>query len=264
MGLLAKPKVVIVEDDAPLARVVKQQLELIGMSAVVFSQGGGVVEFFQQPKVGAHLLLLDLNLPDSNGLLLFKRLQEQRIAVPTIFVTGETDERTKVQSLDMGGDDYLTKPFSLAELLSRVNAVLRRTTSASEDAPSGVSFLEDEFFFCSVRVIPGEMELQFPDGPMCVGKRIFGLIAYLSHNSNVVLPRSQLIRGVWGRFANPRGRSLDQYIMHVRRLFQQQGCSTDQLRTVHGVGYYYQSEGTQALPPRPNEDLEHRSEGTQL
>ncbi|MDR0728055.1 MAG: response regulator transcription factor [Puniceicoccales bacterium] len=251
-GLWAKPRIVIAEDDAVLAQAMKRQLELVNMSTVVFSLGEAVMDFFQQPKVSVHLLLLDLNLPDGSGLLLFKRLQEQRIAVPTIFVTGETDERTKVRSLDMGGDDYLIKPFSLAELLSRVNAVLRRTTSASEDVPMGISLRDDEFFFCGVRVVPGEMELHFPAGPLRVGKRFFGLVAYLSRNPDVVLPRSQLIRGVWGRFANPKGRSLDQYIMHIRRLFRQQGCSADRLRTVHGVGYYYQSEDPDS-PSRPDE-----------
>jgi two-component system alkaline phosphatase synthesis response regulator PhoP len=242
-----KPEVVVIEDDGELARTIKRRLELANMKVVVFSFVQDVLKFFQRPGVAVHLLLVDLNLPDGNGLVLFKQLLERKITIPTIFVTGVTDEKTKTQSLDMGGDDYLVKPFSLAEMTSRVNAVLRRTkySGLHEEYMSLAAVLKkDEFYFCGIPVWPVKMELCFPSGSIRIGKREIGIMSFLSQNPHIVVSRADLIQGVWGRFANIKSRSLDQYVMKIRRLLQLHHCSSSWLETIHGIGYRYRPECT--------------------
>jgi two-component system alkaline phosphatase synthesis response regulator PhoP len=243
MILSVKPEVVVVEDDDTLAQIMKRQLELINITAFVFPLVKDVLNFFQHSYETVHLLLLDLNLPDGNGLWLFQKLQEQKMAVPTIFVTGEADEKIKVRSFDMGGDDYLVKPFSLAEMLSRVNAVLRRTVHACENQVSPSTSLSDkEFYFCGVKVLPTTMEIYFPSDTVRIGKRELGIMSYMMQNPHIVLSRTALVHNVWNKFANTKSRSLDQYIMKIRKLFQQYHCSTLSLKTVHSVGYCYNPE----------------------
>ena len=237
MALSIKPEIVMVEDDDMLAQVIKRQLELIDMTVIIFSLIHDALSFFQHSRTAAHLLLLDLNLPDGNGLSLLQELLEQKIDIPTIFVTGVSDEKTKIQSLDMGGDDYLVKPFSLREMVSRINALLRRTHH--DPSTYYVPSHEREFYFCGAKVSPVKMELAFPSGAVPIGKRELSIISHLSQHPYAVLSRVALIQCIWGKFANARSRSLDQYIMKIRRLFDEHHCPTSWLKTIHGVGYCY-------------------------
>jgi two-component system alkaline phosphatase synthesis response regulator PhoP len=242
MVLSVKPEVVVVEDDGTLAQTIKRRLELANMKVMVFTFVEDVLNFFQRSGVIVHLLLIDLNLPDGNGLVLFKQLLERKITIPTIFVTGVADEKTKIQSLDMGGDDYLVKPFSLAEMISRINAVLRRAKyndMREEHMNLAAVLKENAFHFCGVPVWPVKMELCFPSGSIRIGKREIGIMSFLSQNPHVVVSRMDLIQGVWGRFANVKSRSLDQYVMKIRRLLQMHHYSSSWLETIHGVGYCY-------------------------
>ncbi|MDR2420377.1 MAG: response regulator transcription factor [Puniceicoccales bacterium] len=240
MVLSIKPEVVMVEDDDMLAQIIKRQLELIDMTVIIFSLIHDALSFFQHSHTTTHLLLLDLNLPDGNGLSLLKELLDQKIDIPTIFVTAVTDEKTKIQSLDMGGDDYLIKPFSLREMVSRINALLRRTHRDS--ITYHIQSNEREFYFCGVKVSPLRMELAFPSGAVHIGKRELSIISHLSQHPYAVLSRMALIQSIWGKFANARSRSLDQYIMKIRKLFQERRCPTSWLKTIHGVGYCYKPD----------------------
>ncbi|MDR0445119.1 MAG: response regulator transcription factor [Puniceicoccales bacterium] len=246
MALAEKLRIVVVEDDEALAQAIKRQLEFIDMSAIIFHLYQDALDFFQRrPGSSVHLLLLDLNLPDGNGLLLFQWLQQKGFALPTIFVTGETDERTKIRSLDMGGDDYLIKPFGFAEMLSRVNAVLRRTSIPQGGRMNSIiPASEKEFYFCGVKVLPATMEICFPSGAIRVGKKELNILFYMSQNPHQMLRRERIMNDLWGKFINPKSRSLDQYIMKIRKLFQEHNISLACLETVHSLGYCYKPDIT--------------------
>ena len=125
-----KPLVVVVEDEVELATLIASHLERAGMQTQVCNRTAHALRFLKQNF--ANLLLLDISLPDGSGFSLLEELKAADITIPVIFLTGEDQETTKVRGLEMGGDDYITKPFSYAELTARIRAVLRRAESKAD------------------------------------------------------------------------------------------------------------------------------------
>ena len=160
-----KPLVVVVEDEPELAKLIAIHLERAGMETQVCNRADHAVKFLQ--KNFANLLLLDISLPDQSGFSLLEELKSADISVPTIFLTGNVDEANKVKGLNMGGDDYITKPFSYAELVARINAVLRRTESNHDlNVTKNVRLSDDPFDFCGAQINPIRLEITFPNHPV--------------------------------------------------------------------------------------------------
>lgn len=192
----------------------------------------------------ANLLLLDINLPDNTGFQLIQSLRDGGISTPVIFLTGENDEVKKVKALEMGGDDYITKPFGFPELIARINAVLRRAeTTLDSRITKNASINDEPFEFCGATVNLQRLEVAFPDGEReIIGRKELGIFVYLAEHPNAVLTRKNLIHSVWGIHADVRSRSLDQYIVKIRDLYKKHDLNLDTFRTVHGVGYIYDVE----------------------
>ena len=125
-----KPLIVIVEDEAELAAIISTHLVKAGMNTQVCTRASHALKFLT--KNFANLVLLDINLPDQSGFELVEEFKRADLSVPVIFLTGNVEEGSKVEGLNMGGDDYMTKPFSYAELVARIRAVLRRTESHAD------------------------------------------------------------------------------------------------------------------------------------
>jgi len=238
-----KPLIVIVEDEVELASVLATHLEQAGMQTQICNRAAHGFRFLKQNF--ANLLLLDISLPDSSGFALLEQLKAADISVPVIFLTGQDQETSKIRGLDMGGDDYITKPFSYGELLARIRAVLRRAESKADlDLTKNVRVGDRPFDFCGARVTPNRLEIAFPDGTVHkLGRKELGILAYLDANRGAVITRKTLIHSVWGIHADVRSRSLDQYIAKVRELFKEHGLDLAAFRTVHGVGYIFNPAG---------------------
>ena len=220
--------VLIIEDDADIAEGLKYNLEREGLSTVIASTGEqGLVEALNQrnPPV---LIILDLMLPGMSGSELCRRLRRepQTRRTPILMLTARTSESDRVAGLDLGADDYITKPFSVRELLARVRAVLRRTDE------SGAKSYEDDLLtidFDDVRVI-------------CDGTRIkltnkeFTLLSVLAKSPDRVVSRQQLLDNVWGYSYYGDARTLD---VHIRRLRQKLADCGECIETVVGVGYRF-------------------------
>src|SRR4029077_2919732 len=113
----------------------------------------------------ANLLLLDITLPDQSGFSVMEELKAADITIPVIFLTGNIEETSKIRGLNMGGDDYVTKPFSYAELVARIRAVLRRTESNTDlNVTKNVKINDEPFDFCGARITPERLEIAFTDG----------------------------------------------------------------------------------------------------
>jgi len=239
MSAQAKPLILVVEDDIELANLLAEQLELSGMHAQVFNKAANVATFLS--KNFANLMLLDVNLPDQSGFTLMEELKRQNISVPTIFLTGADSEVNRIKGLEIGGDDYIVKPFSFPELVARINAVLRRAeTSRDLNLTKNVRVSEEPFLFCGATIHPDRLEIQFPNKKSeKIGKKELGILAYLSHNPATVITRKAIIHAVWGIHADVRSRSLDQYVVKIRNLFIKHAAPMDAFRTIHGVGYLY-------------------------
>jgi DNA-binding response OmpR family regulator len=242
-----RPLIVAVEDETELLSIITEQLEGAGMNVQGYNRVAPALRFLQHNY--ANLLLLDLTLPDSSGFDLLKELKQQDINVPTIFLTGNSLESDKIKGLEMGGDDYITKPFSYPELVARINAVLRRTDAKTDfNVTKNVRTIDRPFAFLGTQVHPERLEIQFPNGAIHkIGRKELGIIAYLTSHVGVVITRKELIHSVWGIHADIRSRSLDQYIVKVRAAFDKNGLSLDCFKTVHGIGYIFEPPGT---PPK--------------
>ena len=235
-----RPLIVVVEDEEELLKLITQQLENAGMNVQAYNRCAPALRFLQHNF--ANLALLDITLPDSSGFDLLREFKKQDINIPTIFLTGNSMEDDKVRGLNMGGDDYITKPFSYAELVARINAVLRRTeANADFNVTKNVRTIDGPFDFLGTKISPDRLEVQFPNGQVHkIGRKELGILAYLGAHVGVVITRKELIHSVWGIHADIRSRSLDQYIVKVRAAFDQNGISLDCFRTVHGIGYIFE------------------------
>jgi len=216
-----RPLIVVVEDEEELLKLISQHLENAGMNVQGYNRSSPALRFLQHNF--ANLLLLDIN-------------------VPTIFLTGSTMEEDKIRGLNMGGDDYVTKPFSYPELVARINAVLRRSEGQADfNVTKNVRTIDTPFKFLGAEVQPDRLEVLFPNGNTHkIGRKELGILAYLSTHVGVVITRKELIHSVWGIHADIRSRSLDQYIVKVRAAFEKNGISLACFKTVHGIGYIFE------------------------
>jgi len=239
--MVTKPKlfILIVEDEKELATLISEQLEARGMMTQVYHRSNNVLRFLKNNFV--NLLLLDINLPDINGFSLLENLKNNNIHVPVIFLTGSDSEVNRVKGLDMGGDDYITKPFSFPELIARIHAVLRRAeTSQDYHITKNATLSQEVFRFCGVKINPIRLEIEFPSGNIeKIGRKELGILTYLASNEGTVLTRRNVIHAVWGIHADVRSRSLDQYILKIRESFTRNDHNLEAFRSIHGVGFIY-------------------------
>ena len=235
-----KPLILILEDEKELANMVAEQLEESGMMTQVFHSVANAERYLS--KNFANLMLLDVDLPDGNGFDLFESLKAKNIHIPVIFLTAANSELLKVRGLDMGGDDYVTKPFSFPELIARINAVLRRAETAQDfQVTQNAKLTQEPFDFCGAEINPIRLEANFSDGETeKIGRKELGIMIYLVSNPGTVLTRRSLIHAVWGVHADVKSRSLDQYIVKIRDLLSRHDCDSNRFRTIHGVGYIYE------------------------
>ena len=242
MSAKPKPLILIVEDEKDLASMLSEQLELAGMMTQVYHRGANVVRFLS--KNFANLMILDITLPDTTGFAVLEELKRNNIQIPVIFQSSSNLEVHKVKALDMGGDDFVVKPFSFPEMIARINAVLRRAeTSRDHHITRNATLTEESFHFCGTEVNPTRLEIIFQSGQIQkIGRKELGILTYLVSNPNTVLTRRSLIHAVWGIHADVRSRSLDQYIVKIRNLLKRHGCDMHDFRTIHGVGYIYESK----------------------
>jgi len=249
MSVDPQPCIVLVEDEEHLAKLITIHLEEAGMRVQSYFSAAPARVFLQRNF--ANLLLLDVNLPDESGFELFESLQREGRNFPAIFVTGNTHELSKIRGLQLGGDDYITKPFSYAELVARIRTVLRRAESRTDlKVTENVRVADHSFAFCGARVVPRRMEVEFDGGQVeRIGRKALGILACLHANRGTVVPRKALIHAVWGKHADVTSRSLDQYFVKVRELYRRHRLDMSGFTTLHGVGYLYDPDGTAHAEP---------------
>jgi len=224
---MAKP-VLIVEDDPDIAEGLRYNLEREGLETRVALTGEQGLSAALDPKGPPALVILDLMLPGMSGTELCRRLRREPPTrrTPIIMLTARTSEADRVAGLDLGADDYISKPFSVRELMARVRAVLRR---ADESA--------------AARYEDGRLQIDFEDmrvlcdgAPVKLTRKEFSLLATLARGAGRVATRQQLLDNVWGYEYYGDTRTLD---VHIRRLRQKLGPCGDAIETVVGVGYRF-------------------------
>lgn len=217
--------IVIVEDDEDIADSIRYNLEREGFRVRVAVTGEDALNLIlEQPP---SLILLDLNLPHMSGFEMCRRLRAEAATsrVPILILTARTDEADKVLGLNIGADDYITKPFGMRELVARVNAVLRRADGVEARRPA---------FDNGVLVIdPATFSVRFKGGEVKLTRKEFALLSELARNQGRVMTREALLDRVWGLTYYGDSRTLD---VHIRRLRQKLGDASV-IETVTGIGY---------------------------
>jgi len=227
----AGSRVLVVDDEPNLVEVVSMALRFQGFTVETASSGREAISAVAAFK--PHLIVLDVMLGDMEGFEVARRLGAQRSGVPIIFLTARDSTEDKVRGLSGGGDDYMTKPFSLEELLARIRTILRRTGQAQAD--TGV------LQFADLEMDEESREVRRAGEIIDLTATEYRLLRYLMLNPRRVMTRAQLLDHVWNYDFGGDGRVLETYVSYLRKKLDSHGPSL--IRTVRGVGY-----GLQAPP----------------
>lgn len=222
-------RVLIVEDEESLADPLAFLLRKEGFAAVVVGDGPAALNEFD--RMGADIVLLDVMLPGMSGTDVCKQLR-QRSGVPVIMVTARDSEIDKVVGLELGADDYVTKPYSARELIARIRAVLRRGLDAADDAGAPGVLAAGR-----VRMDIERHTVAVDGEPITLPLKEFELLEYLLRNSGRVLTRGQLIDRVWGLDYVGDTKTLDVHVKRLRSKIEPDPASPQYLLTVRGLGY---------------------------
>ena len=222
-----KALVLVVDDDVRMLRMMKRMLELEGFDTLIANSGESALKVFE--KESPDLVLLDIMMPDMNGYIVCKHIREFS-QVPIIMVTAMGDDKEKVEGLDIGADDYVTKPFSASELAARVRAVLRRI--GPQDEPPGAIFQYKDLVidFTSRRVTVNGSEL-------ILTSTEYRLLSYISRNAGRVVTPDQLLDKVWGEEYIGAPHLLQVNIARLRKKLGDDAKHPTYILTRPGIGY---------------------------
>lgn len=232
-------KVLIIEDNPDIARLVQRHLTDIGCSADIAGNGAGAMQRLAGNKY--QLVVLDLMLPDTDGLSLCRRIRESGDYLPILMLTAKTSELDRVLGLEMGADDYLTKPFSVPELMARIKALFRRVDALTHgaDTKTGTQILKHDGLMIDVtkrRVLVDAREVELT-------AREFDLLVYFARHPGQVFSRVQLLDRVWGYNHDGYEHTVNSHINRLRAKIETDPSAPRFVLTVWGVGYKF-ADGT--------------------
>ena len=223
------PKILIVEDEPSMVAGLRDNFEFEGYH--VLSAMDGVSGLERALADSPDLVILDVMMPRMSGLDVCKQLKSKRPAIPIIMLTARGQEIDKVVGLELGADDYVTKPFSIRELLARVKAVLRRV----ESVPKG----KDRYTFGDVEVNLQSCQVSRRGRSVGFSSKEFDLLKYFLSHSGEVLTRDRLLEEVWGYDKFPTTRTVDAHIVRLRQKLEPKPDDPRFFLTVHGTGYKF-------------------------
>lgn len=222
-------RVLIVEDERRIARFLQMELEHEGMSTAIEDNGRRAYERIMQENYD--LILLDVMLPDMDGFTICRKVRELS-QVPIIMLTAKDDIDDKVQGLDIGADDYITKPFATPELLARMRVVLRRQESQRETREAQEEILSVK----NLTMYPARHEVKVDATPVELTKKEYDLLEYLLRNKRNVLTRDQILSKVWDYDYMGDTNVVDVYIRYLRQKLDDR-FQEKYIHTMRGVGY---------------------------
>jgi len=222
-------KILIIEDDPATIHGLNDTLveEHFEVSTAMSGQMG-----FEKAKTEKYdLIILDLMLPDKSGIDICKELRKDGVSTPILMLTGKKEEIDKVVGLEMGADDYVTKPFSLRELVARVKALLRRPQEIHPDV--------EEYSFSNIEINFKKQEVKKENNPVDFSVMEFKVMKYFIQREGEVIDRNKLLDEVWGYQNYPSTRTVDNFILNLRKKIEDDHSDPKHLLTVHGAGYKF-------------------------
>lgn len=230
---MTRKKILVVEDEQDIVDVVEYVLEEHGFDVVSANDGDHGLEMFRSRR--PELVVLDLGLPGISGLDLFNMMRKERSRIPVIMLTSRTDEVDRVTGLELGADDYVTKPFSPRELVARVRSVLRRVDSSAEVD-------EKEISVGPLTVWPDDFRTTYFGREVQLSRQEFRLLQSLVRHPARVYTRDALIDVIYDGEAIVTDRSIDAQVKRIRKKCQQVRPEYDPIQTVYGIGYKLNQE----------------------
>ena len=221
----------IVEDEPDMQQGIKDNLEFEGYSVDVADDGEMALKKITNGEFD--LILLDVMIPKISGFDVCKQIRHRGIETPIIFLTAKGEEIDKVIGLESGGDDYMTKPFSLRELMARIKAVLRRSAgNTKEETDTTVQIGKLEVNFDNYTAIS-------EGKPVKLTAKEFEILRYLLDHKNSTISRDSILDSIWGYDYQPTARTVDNFILKLRQKIETDPNHPEILITVHGIGYRF-------------------------
>lgn len=227
-----KTKILLAEDDLQLGFIIKDNLEEAGFQVINCPDGETAWEHYQ--KTNPDLCILDVNMPYRDGFSLAKKIRQKSDRIPILFLTAKSFEEDKLKGFAAGGDDYIVKPFSMKELLSRMQVFLRRNKMIVAESPQTMTIGNFTFY-------PAELKLVGEKETVSLTQRESELLEFLCLHPNKVLKREEILSNVWGKNDFFLGRSMDVFMTRLRKLLSVEPLVT--IETIHGVGYRFTMNG---------------------
>jgi two-component system, OmpR family, alkaline phosphatase synthesis response regulator PhoP len=221
-------RILVIEDDPAVQKALKRLFETEGFVVEIQSDGRSALQSFQNSAPVA--IVLDLRLPKLSGRELCKEIKAQAPALPIVVLSAASDVADKVLLLELGADDYVTKPFSPRELLARVRAALRH---------SARTVTADVVTFDGISVDFKRMEVKRDGNPVVLTAQEFKTFQFMVQNAERVISRDELLNEVWGYQNYPSTRTVDNHILKLRQKLERDPSSPVHFRTVHGMGYKF-------------------------
>jgi two-component system OmpR family response regulator len=226
----ASADILIAEDDRSLLEVLKYNISKEGYNVLTATDGAQALELARSEK--PQLIILDVMLPRMDGFEVCRVLRQES-ATPILMLTAKSDEVDKVVGLEIGADDYMTKPFSVRELLARIKAMLRRASITTQSPSAG----EAPLVLGNLKIDTGQHSVTLDGKVLTLAPREFEMLLYLVRNRGLVLSREQILNKVWG-YDYPGGtRTVDVHVRWLRQKIETDPSDPERLLTVRGVGY---------------------------
>jgi DNA-binding response OmpR family regulator len=222
-------KVLAIEDDPSVQRALRRTFETAGFDITVASDGSSAMDVFR--STSPRVVILDLRLPGRSGQDICREIKRQSPTVPILVLSAASDVVDKVLLLELGADDYVTKPFSPRELLARVRAAVRRLNQSPEK--------REIYSFDDVEVNFTKMELSKAGKLVPMTPQEFKMLRFFLNNEERVVSRAELLNEVWGYNSYPTTRTVDTHILRLRQKLERDPGEPVHFRTVHGTGYKF-------------------------
>ncbi|MBM7605660.1 two-component system alkaline phosphatase synthesis response regulator PhoP [Metabacillus crassostreae] len=228
-------KILVVDDEQSISTLLKYNLEQAGYTVITALDGEEGLQMCM--KEDPDLLVLDLMLPKMDGIEVCKQLRQRKIMVPILMLTAKDDEFDKVLGLELGADDYMTKPFSPREVVARIKAILRRSQTQIEQQETKEYDEENQVIIGDLRVLPDHYEAYYSKERLDLTPKEFELLIYLAKHKGRVLTRDQLLSAVWNYDFAGDTRIVDVHISHLREKIERNTKKPLYIKTIRGLGY---------------------------
>jgi len=230
-------KIFVVEDNSGLLDAVVSYLEVEGHTVVPFDRVSGVFEAARMAEPDA--IILDVMLPDGDGFHLARKIKHEQ-DIPILFLTARTSESDRITGLEIGADDYVTKPFSPRELRARIKAVLRRTENQKRENNSNSEVYDFSNF--KFKLDNDDKSVSINNQIISFAPREFELFEFMIKNYNKVFSRKNLLKNIWGAENNQEIRTIDEHIKRIRRKLKEKNINNKFIKTIWGTGYKFKFE----------------------